>query len=281
MPEKLLETASPAEAWVYLHLIRLAGGESQIEASLAEIAGATGYAKRWARATLQRLASRGLIAIEEQQRASGASERKVYRLGEARKPPMPKPKPKKPADPRAIPPFPPELDTPEFRAAVEAWTAQRTKLRHRQWLTETWEIHLRRWAGWGVDRAVAALRHSTEQEYQGVFEPKGKVPAPTPFPGIQPVRRPRPEPEKELPMPPEVQSERWEAIAARLRRSLTPEEFTTWIAPLRVRSESGDGLVLVAPNSRFVHTIEENYRTAINTAAGSALVSVESLAVAR
>ncbi len=56
-------------------------------------------------------------------------------------------------------------------------------------------------------------------------------------------------------------------LSERLRDSMAPEEFTTWIAPLRVRSESDDGLVLVAPSPRFAHTLEENYRAAIDRAA--------------
>ncbi|KAB2957621.1 MAG: chromosomal replication initiator protein DnaA [Thermoanaerobaculia bacterium] len=56
----------------------------------------------------------------------------------------------------------------------------------------------------------------------------------------------------------------WSVLSERLRGALSPEEFATWIAPLRVKSESDDSLVLVAPNVRFVHTVEENYRTTID-----------------
>ncbi len=55
-------------------------------------------------------------------------------------------------------------------------------------------------------------------------------------------------------------SRTWSQIADRLRASLAPEEYSTWIAPLRVKSESHDELVLAAPNARFVHTVEESYR---------------------
>jgi chromosomal replication initiator protein len=61
----------------------------------------------------------------------------------------------------------------------------------------------------------------------------------------------------------------WTQLADRLRQALSPEEYATWIAPLRVRSESDDALVLVAPNSRFVHTVEENYRAAIDREAAA------------
>ncbi len=55
-------------------------------------------------------------------------------------------------------------------------------------------------------------------------------------------------------------SRTWSQIADRLRAALAPEEYSTWIAPLRVKSESRDELVLAAPNARFVHTVEESYR---------------------
>jgi chromosomal replication initiator protein len=52
----------------------------------------------------------------------------------------------------------------------------------------------------------------------------------------------------------------WPRIAERLRAALPAEEFEAWIAPLKVKSESADELVLAAPSSRFVHTVEESYR---------------------
>ena len=61
----------------------------------------------------------------------------------------------------------------------------------------------------------------------------------------------------------------WARLSERLRGALSPEEHATWIAPLRVKRESGDALVLTAPNTRFVHTIEENYRAAIDREAAA------------
>ena len=52
----------------------------------------------------------------------------------------------------------------------------------------------------------------------------------------------------------------WSRLQERLRAILEPEEFATWFAPLVVRSENEAGLVLGAPNERFVHTLEESYR---------------------
>jgi chromosomal replication initiator protein len=64
-------------------------------------------------------------------------------------------------------------------------------------------------------------------------------------------------------------SSTWTLVTDRLRVALAPEEYATWIAPLRVKSESEGSLVLSAPNGRFVHTVEENYRDAIDREAAA------------
>jgi chromosomal replication initiator protein len=51
-----------------------------------------------------------------------------------------------------------------------------------------------------------------------------------------------------------------------LQRQLDPDEFATWFRPLKVGNEDGDRLVLVAPNSRFLHTLEESYRPTVDRA---------------
>ncbi len=51
----------------------------------------------------------------------------------------------------------------------------------------------------------------------------------------------------------------WPRLQERLRAILEPEEFGTWFAPLVLKSEGETGVVLVAPNERFVHTLEESY----------------------
>ncbi len=60
----------------------------------------------------------------------------------------------------------------------------------------------------------------------------------------------------------------WSLLQERLRAILEPEEFATWFAPLAVRSENEAGLVLGAPNERFVHTLEESYRDTLDREAG-------------
>ena len=58
----------------------------------------------------------------------------------------------------------------------------------------------------------------------------------------------------------------WHRLQTQLQQELDPDEFSTWFAPLRVRSEEGNCLELLAPNNRFVTTLEESYRGAIDRA---------------
>lgn len=58
----------------------------------------------------------------------------------------------------------------------------------------------------------------------------------------------------------------WSLLQKQLRQELDPEEFETWFLPLKVRKEGQDRLVLLAPNSRFLHTLEESYRPTVDRA---------------
>jgi chromosomal replication initiator protein len=58
----------------------------------------------------------------------------------------------------------------------------------------------------------------------------------------------------------------WSSLQKQLQQELDPEEFATWFLPLKVRDEEEDRLVLVAPNSRFLHTLEESYRPMVDRA---------------
>jgi chromosomal replication initiator protein len=58
----------------------------------------------------------------------------------------------------------------------------------------------------------------------------------------------------------------WSLLQRQLQKQLDPEEFATWFRPLKVGGEDGDRLVLLAPNSRFLHTLEESYRPAVDRA---------------
>src|SRR6195952_3272221 len=56
----------------------------------------------------------------------------------------------------------------------------------------------------------------------------------------------------------------WSLLQRQLQQQLDPDEFATWFRPLRVGDEDGRRLVLVAPNSRFLHTLEESYRPMVD-----------------
>ncbi len=58
----------------------------------------------------------------------------------------------------------------------------------------------------------------------------------------------------------------WSALQKQLQQELDPEEFATWFLPLKVRDEDRNRLVLIAPNSRFLHTLEESYRRTVDRA---------------
>ncbi len=58
----------------------------------------------------------------------------------------------------------------------------------------------------------------------------------------------------------------WQRLQSKLQRELDPEEYSTWFAPLQVWSENKDRLELLAPNQRFVTTLEESYRSALDRA---------------
>ena len=53
---------------------------------------------------------------------------------------------------------------------------------------------------------------------------------------------------------------RWDQLRTRLLECLDPEEFATWFQPMSVLWEREDALTLLAPNDRFLHTLEESYR---------------------
>ena len=58
----------------------------------------------------------------------------------------------------------------------------------------------------------------------------------------------------------------WYRLQNRLQEELEPEEFSTWFKPLQVRAEKDDCLELLAPNQRFVTTLEKSYRSAVDRA---------------
>ncbi len=71
----------------------------------------------------------------------------------------------------ALPDIPEDLDTEDFRAAWVEWEQHRKEIRHPLKPT-TIQAQLRKLAKWGPERAVASIRRSIEQGWQGFFEPK-------------------------------------------------------------------------------------------------------------
>jgi chromosomal replication initiator protein len=57
----------------------------------------------------------------------------------------------------------------------------------------------------------------------------------------------------------------WSLLQKQLRQQLDPEEYATWFSPLKARAE-GDKLVLLAPDSRFLHRLEEGFRPQVDRA---------------
>ena len=58
----------------------------------------------------------------------------------------------------------------------------------------------------------------------------------------------------------------WSRLQTELQQELDPEEFSTWFGPLRVAAEHKDCLELLAPSQRFLHTLEESYRSTVDRA---------------
>jgi chromosomal replication initiator protein len=58
----------------------------------------------------------------------------------------------------------------------------------------------------------------------------------------------------------------WLRLRDHLQNELDPEEFSTWFQPLRLGREESGRLVLLAPNQRFLHTLEASYRPTVDRA---------------
>ncbi len=58
----------------------------------------------------------------------------------------------------------------------------------------------------------------------------------------------------------------WSQLRRELQDQMDPEEFATWINPLKVESESRDRLVLVAPNESFRAALERGFRPTVDRA---------------
>lgn len=58
----------------------------------------------------------------------------------------------------------------------------------------------------------------------------------------------------------------WSQLQKKLQQQLAPEDYETWFRPLKARSDGDRKLVLVAPNERFLSTLEESYRADLDRA---------------
>lgn len=63
-----------------------------------------------------------------------------------------------------------------------------------------------------------------------------------------------------------MSSSLWLRLRNQLQNELDPEEFSTWFQPLRLGREETGRVVLLAPNQRFLHTLEASYRPAVDRA---------------
>jgi len=68
--------------------------------------------------------------------------------------------------------MPAELDTPAFRAAWSDWLAYRRQRHLPKLIPKSLDAQLKKLAGWGEPVAIASIRQSIENQWQGLFEPK-------------------------------------------------------------------------------------------------------------
>lgn len=69
-------------------------------------------------------------------------------------------------------PMPAGLDTPEFRSAWADWLAYRHERRLPKLIPKSIDAQLQKLAGWGQKDALASIKQSIEQQWQGLFEPR-------------------------------------------------------------------------------------------------------------
>ena len=70
----------------------------------------------------------------------------------------------------------------------------------------------------------------------------------------------------------------WPSCLEAFQRELTPQQFNTWIRPLRLEA-SGEGLVLIAPNRFVLQWVKERFATRIEELATVALGRAPRLAM--
>ncbi len=58
----------------------------------------------------------------------------------------------------------------------------------------------------------------------------------------------------------------WPKLQKALRSQLDADEYATWFGGVKARLDEGGRLILLAPNKRVLHTLEETYRPAVDRA---------------
>ncbi len=71
--------------------------------------------------------------------------------------------------PSALLSIPEKLNTPEFKTAWAEWEQHRKEIKKRQTPLSV-SKQLKKLSGWGVTRSIAAINHSIEKAYQGIYE---------------------------------------------------------------------------------------------------------------
>lgn len=83
--------------------------------------------------------------------------------------------------------LPGELNTAAFREAWERFLAYRRKMRFSKLQPESVASKWRAMAAWGVTAAIAQIEESIQQQWQGIFAPKGGTKViPVPIPVVAP-----------------------------------------------------------------------------------------------
>lgn len=75
---------------------------------------------------------------------------------------------------------PTAIDTPAFRTAWSEWEAYRREARLPKLKPRSVDQQLAKLAEWGEPAAIDSIRDSIRQQWQGLFEPKGKPKSTTP-----------------------------------------------------------------------------------------------------
>ena len=198
---------SPHELAVYVALVRHANWRGQAWPSVETIAGVSGMGARRAREAINELVRIGFIRREYRKTPCGDDDTPLYHVlrgtvprevgtvprevgmalgepgvlsqgkgGTIPREDEPEPINKNHKEPKARRnaaavdvPIPESLNTPEFQAAWKSWETHRQQAR-KPLTPMARKCQLKKLAGWGPDRAVAAIYHSVSNSWQSIHE---------------------------------------------------------------------------------------------------------------